>query len=125
MENRFIIRLIRLLLKGFESKDKNVRFRVLQLITEMAPSLRELPYVTILYYLGDASISRFSERLYDLLCTSLLSRIHDKEPIVRAQASIASSRLLGLADNINDQTGLLEAIMYSLICDPSAYVELL
>ena len=37
--SRFVIRLIKYLLKGFEAKDKNVRFRVLQLMSEIIRSI--------------------------------------------------------------------------------------
>ena len=37
--SRFTARLLRFLLKGFEAKDKNVRFRVVQSVTEMISHL--------------------------------------------------------------------------------------
>lgn len=43
--SRFVTRLIKYLLKGMEAKDKNIRFRVLQLIAEIVSSIGELEYV--------------------------------------------------------------------------------
>ncbi len=43
--NRFIERLVKYLLKGFEGKDKNVRFRVLQLVAELVPSMANIECV--------------------------------------------------------------------------------
>ena len=37
--SRFTARLLRFLLKGFEAKDKNVRFRVVQSVSEMISHL--------------------------------------------------------------------------------------
>ncbi len=40
--SRFVSRLLRYILKGFEAKDKNVRYRVVQMVAEMVPYLGEL-----------------------------------------------------------------------------------
>lgn len=42
---RFVARLTKYLLKGFVAKDKNVRFRVLQIVAEMISNLGEMEYV--------------------------------------------------------------------------------
>lgn len=34
-------------MKGFEAKDKNVRFRVLQIVSEMISTLGEIEYVLV------------------------------------------------------------------------------
>lgn len=45
--SRFVSQLIKYLLKGFEAKDKNVRFRVLQIVTDMISNLGEIECVRI------------------------------------------------------------------------------
>lgn len=45
--SRFVSQLIKYLLKGFEAKDKNVRFRVLQIVTDMVSNLGEIEYVQV------------------------------------------------------------------------------
>lgn len=41
---RFVARLLKLLLKGFVAKDKIVRYRCVQILTEMVAHLGELEY---------------------------------------------------------------------------------
>ena len=43
--SRFVARLLKHLLKGFLAKDKNVRYRVLQVVAEMISHLGEIEYV--------------------------------------------------------------------------------
>ena len=43
--SRFIGRLVRCLLKGFEAKDKNVRYRVLQIVAEVLSALETIEWV--------------------------------------------------------------------------------
>lgn len=45
---RFVARLLKHLLKGFLAKDKNVRYRVVQVVAEMVSHLGEIECVYIL-----------------------------------------------------------------------------
>ena len=67
--NRFVDGFIRYILRGMESKDKNVRYRVLQLLVMIMDNLGEI-----------------DEELYNLLIWSLNKRIYDKEGYIRTQA---------------------------------------
>lgn len=66
---RFVDQFVRHILRGVESKDKNVRYRVVQLLAVIMDNIGEL-----------------DESLYNLLTWSLGKRIFDKEPNVRIQA---------------------------------------
>lgn len=66
---RFVDHFIRHILRGIESRDKNVRYRVVQLLAVIMDNIGEL-----------------DESLYNLLTWSLNKRIYDKEPNVRIQA---------------------------------------
>ncbi|AQZ16330.1 YCG1 (YDR325W) [Zygosaccharomyces parabailii] len=67
--SRFVDHFIRHILRGTESRDKNVRYRVVQLLAVIMDNIGEL-----------------DESLYNLLTWSLNKRIYDKEPNVRIQA---------------------------------------
>lgn len=67
--SRFVDQFVRHILRGVESKDKNVRYRVVQLLAVMMDNIGEL-----------------DESLYNLLTWSLNKRIYDKEHNVRMQA---------------------------------------
>ncbi|CCD24100.1 condensin subunit YCG1 NDAI_0C04400 [Naumovozyma dairenensis CBS 421] len=65
---RFIDQFVRHILRGIESKDKNVRFRVIQILVVIMDNIGEI-----------------DEELYNLLIWSLKKRIYDKEALVRIQ----------------------------------------
>lgn len=65
---RFVDQFVRHILRGIESKDKNVRYRVVQLLAVIMDNIGEL-----------------DESLYNLLTWSLGKRVYDKEPNVRTQ----------------------------------------
>lgn len=67
--SRFVDQFVRHILRGVESKDKNVRYRVVQILATMMDNIGEL-----------------DESLYNLIAWSLNKRIYDKEPHVRMQA---------------------------------------
>lgn len=48
---RFTRRLLKHFLKGFEAKDKNVRYRVVCFVAEVISQFGELEYVVFLWYL--------------------------------------------------------------------------
>ncbi|KAF4564802.1 hypothetical protein EYR36_002742 [Pleurotus pulmonarius] len=79
--SRFTASLLGHLLEGFEAKDKTVRYRILQMITEMVAHLGELD-------VDD----------YQKLHTALRARVYDRESSVRMQAIIALSRLVDSED---------------------------
>lgn len=73
---RFINKLIKHLLLGSEAKDKNVRYRVLQLLVTMINGLENL-----------------DDDLYTALRRVLLARAYDKETPIRVQAAIGLGQL--------------------------------
>ena len=73
--NRVAEYLLRHLLRGLQAKDKNVRYRVVQLIA----------YLVI--FVGEIDIE-----LFKALRWSLNRRLYDKEPTIRIQAVVAMSR---------------------------------
>lgn len=82
--NRFVDGFIRYILRGVESKDKNVRYRVLQLLVMIMDNLGEI-----------------DEELYNLLIWSLNKRIYDKEAHIRTQAVFCLTKF-------QDETSVLE-----------------
>lgn len=73
--SRFVDHLIRHLLQGIQAKDRNVRYRVVQLLAYLVNFIGEL-----------------DEELFKALNWSLGRRLYDKEPSVRIQAVVALSR---------------------------------
>lgn len=82
--NRFVDGFIRYILRGAESKDKNVRYRVLQLLVMIMDNLGEI-----------------DEELYNLLIWSLNKRVYDKEAHIRTQAVFCLTKF-------QDETSILE-----------------
>ncbi|KAG8801371.1 hypothetical protein FRC16_000627 [Serendipita sp. 398] len=76
LASKFVDFQIRTFLKGFNSKDKIVRYRSVQLVAEIVTSLGEI-----------------DEDLYNVLRRSILERVLDKESSVRVQAVIAIGKL--------------------------------
>ena len=63
-----------------------------------------------------------SEALYDHLRTSLLQRVHDKEPQVRTQAVVALCQIVPIEDDAENRQDVLDAILNALSRDPVSYV---
>ncbi|THH04391.1 hypothetical protein EW145_g5552 [Phellinidium pouzarii] len=103
---RFISRLVKCLLKGFEAKDKTVRFRVLQIVAEMLSTMGDI-----------------DDDVYELLHASLVDRAHDKEQAVRHQAVIALSKLLSPENSTEAQDELMDVLLDILVHDPAAEVR--
>ncbi|KZO96900.1 putative mitotic chromosome condensation-related protein [Calocera viscosa TUFC12733] len=107
--SRLVAFLLSHLLKGFEAKDKSVRYRCVQLVALMISSLGEL-----------------DEDLFMKLREALLERAHDKEPAVRVQAIVALSKVMAgetdedLADG---EQSVQEVLLDVLRHDPSAEVR--
>ncbi|KAJ8693485.1 chromosome condensation complex Condensin, subunit G [Pleurotus ostreatus] len=107
--SRFTASLLGHLLEGFEAKDKTVRYRVLQIITEMVAHLGELD-------VDD----------YQKLHTALRARVNDRESSVRMQAIIALSRLVDSEDPDEIPDGELsgsDMILQAISGDASAEVR--
>ncbi|TFY80499.1 hypothetical protein EWM64_g3513 [Hericium alpestre] len=107
--SRFTARLLKHLLKGFVAKDKNVRYRVVHFVAEMM-----------------ASVGEMDEDAYDMLRSSLMERVRDKEPTVRVQAVIALSKLCESEtpeDVEKDEQTALQVLEDILAHDPSADVR--
>ncbi|KAJ7352471.1 nuclear condensing complex subunit [Mycena albidolilacea] len=107
--SRFTERLLLFLMKGFQAKDKSVRYRVISFAGEMILGLGEL----------DLDI-------YNNLQQALLARIHDKEATVRLQVVIALSKLAGSEDSSEVAEGeqtLLQVLIDTLSSDSSPEVR--
>jgi condensin complex subunit 3 len=115
---RFVVKLLRHLLAGMESKDKNIRFRVTLLTVSMVNGLGEIKYV-----LTPCSSLTYSEDLYILLRKSLLERANDKEAAVRVQAALGLAKLQSGEDEDDLEEGqvpLSEVLLDLLRHDPAA-----
>ncbi|CCE62854.1 hypothetical protein TPHA_0D02160 [Tetrapisispora phaffii CBS 4417] len=85
--NQFVNRFIRHILRGVESKDRNVRLRSLQILAVLMDNIREI-----------------DEELYDLIMWSLNKRVYDKEANVRIQAVFCLTKFQdeSMSNNSND-----------------------
>jgi condensin complex subunit 3 len=50
--SRFIAHILKFLLKGFEAKDKNIRFRCVSAVAELIAHLGELEYASIFLFIS-------------------------------------------------------------------------
>ncbi|AJU65827.1 Ycg1p [Saccharomyces cerevisiae YJM1419] len=112
--SRFVDQFIRHVLRGVESPDKNVRFRVLQLLAVIMDNIGEI-----------------DESLFNLLILSLNKRIYDREPTVRIQAVFCLTKfqdeeqtehLTELSDN-EENFEATRTLVASIQNDPSAEVR--
>ncbi|CCC70779.1 hypothetical protein NCAS_0F02950 [Naumovozyma castellii] len=106
--SRFINQFVRHILRAIECKDKNVRFRVTQLLVVIMDNIGEI-----------------DEELYTLLLWSLNKRIYDKEPMVRIQAVFCLTKFQEENENEGEEE-LSDATQTLLKCiqnDPSAEVR--
>ncbi|KAF7426008.1 hypothetical protein PC9H_008370 [Pleurotus ostreatus] len=109
LTSRFLSRLLTWLFDGFLAKNKVVRYRSVQLVSEMISHLGEL-----------------DEEMYTTLRSQLIDRVNDKEPIIRAHAVIALSKLVGSEDPSelpNDEPTILITVLEVLCGDPSPEVR--
>ncbi|KAJ4489926.1 nuclear condensing complex subunit [Lentinula aciculospora] len=100
--SRFVTRLLEWLFQGFKAKNKMVRQRSIQLVIEMM-----------------ANIGEIDESTYNQLRNNLIERLCDKEPLIRAHAAVALSKLVGTEDLEELRQGektcldlLLECVQY-------------
>ncbi|KAF9495093.1 hypothetical protein BDN71DRAFT_902125 [Pleurotus eryngii] len=123
--SRFTASLLGHLLEGFEAKDKTVRYRILQIITEMVAHLGELEYVALTAYVTRCSAPSSVDD-YQKLHTALRARVNDRESSVRMQAIIALSRLVDSEDPDEIPDGELsgsDMILQAISGDASAEVR--
>ncbi|KAF8268083.1 nuclear condensing complex subunit [Lactarius quietus] len=106
---RFTYRLLKHFLKGFQAKDKNVRYRVVCFVAEVISHLGEL-----------------DEDVYNSLRSALMERVRDKEPFIRVQAVAALAKICGsedLGELAEDEQTATEVLEDLLAHDPSADVR--
>ncbi|EMD37496.1 hypothetical protein CERSUDRAFT_154154 [Gelatoporia subvermispora B] len=106
---RLTARVLRFLLRGCVAKDKAVRYRVLQCISDMICSLGEL-----------------DEDMYVDLRTALMERTQDRESTVRMQAVNALAKLVpseDISELDDDEPSILDVLCDTLAHDTSAEVR--
>jgi condensin complex subunit 3 len=123
---RFTHRLLKHFLKGFQAKDKNVRYRVVCFVAEVISQLGELEYV--LFVLRRVPVtSVVSEDMYNSLRLALMERVRDKEPFIRVQAVAALAKICGSDEDLeqlgDDEQTATEILEELLAHDPSACVS--
>ncbi|SCU91688.1 LADA_0F11430g1_1 [Lachancea dasiensis] len=104
--SRFVNQFVRHILRGIESRDKNVRYRVTQLLAVIMDNIGEI-----------------DEDLYNLIMWSFQKRVYDKEPFVRIQSIFCLTKFQdeeSTSDTVDDATGKL---MHAIQNDPSAEVR--
>ncbi|KAI5122625.1 hypothetical protein M0805_008714 [Coniferiporia weirii] len=109
MSSRFIARLLKYFLKGFQAKNKDVRFRCTSFVSEIITSLGEI-----------------DQDLYAELRAALLERLLDKESLVRAYSVVALSKLAMSEDPDDledDERPIVSTLLTSLFYDPAAEVR--
>ncbi|KAF9532366.1 nuclear condensing complex subunit [Crepidotus variabilis] len=104
--SRFTESLLKWLLEGFEAKNKDIRYRVLQTVAAMISHLGAIDEVQ-----------------YNLLRTSLIGRLSDKENSVRLQAAVALSKLCGADDADSEDADPIERLLHCMAYDTSADVR--
>lgn len=126
--SRFIARLLKYFLKGFQAKSKDVRFRCLNFVSDIVASLGELECVHLTTFCIYANVNILtSQDLYAELKAALMERLADKEPLVRAHSVTALSVLAASEDPYDledDEPPIITSLLSSLYHDPAAYVSL-
>ncbi|CUS23527.1 LAQU0S10e02476g1_1 [Lachancea quebecensis] len=103
---RFVDQFVRHMLRGIESRDKNVRYRVTQLLAIIMDNIGEI-----------------DEELYNLLMWSFQKRVYDKESFVRIQSIFCLTKFQddeSVSEAVDDATSKL---MHAIQNDPSAEVR--
>ncbi|PCH34950.1 hypothetical protein WOLCODRAFT_106764 [Wolfiporia cocos MD-104 SS10] len=104
----FVARLLSWLMKGIPARNKAVRYRSIQVITEIIAHINE------------------ADDMYATLHQGLIERTHDREPSIRAISIVALSRIVARKDAIilaSDQAMILDVLLDSLQYDPSPEVR--
>lgn len=105
VSSEFVDNLIRHLLRGIESKFKEVRYRVVQLLAYLVNYITEI-----------------DELLFKALRYSLHRRLYDREPIVRIQAVVAISRFQYFLEN-EELNSATKSLLVTLKHDDSPEVR--
>ncbi|KAK0203511.1 nuclear condensing complex subunit [Desarmillaria ectypa] len=109
LASRFTTRILQWFLEGFLAKNKVVRGRAVQIVSEM------------IAHIGD-----IDEDIYGILRDGLIERICDKEPLIRSHAVVALSKLAGTEDPDeleDDERTILELLLDVVTYDQSAEVR--
>ncbi|EEQ38546.1 putative condensin complex subunit [Clavispora lusitaniae] len=107
VSSEFVDALIRHFLRGIESKYKEVRYRVVQLLAYLVNYITEI-----------------DEQLFKALHYSLNRRLRDREPTVRIQAVVAISRFQYFSEDKPDgQNSATKALLKALNHDDSPEVR--
>ena len=101
---RFVVLLLKHLLKGFHARDKNVRWRCCAAVAQLINAVEAL-----------------DDDTYDTLASFLLERLADREAGVRVQAVVALARLQSDEDGVDERTTRL--LLHLLRHDASAEVR--
>jgi condensin complex subunit 3 len=116
--------LLKYFLKGFQAKDKNVRYRVVCFVAEVISQLGELEYAPFLLHYAFVTFV-VSEDMYDSLRIALMERVRDNESFIRVQAVAALAKICGsedLEELGEDEQTATEVLEDLLAHDPSACV---
>ncbi|THH04392.1 hypothetical protein EW145_g5551 [Phellinidium pouzarii] len=107
--SRFVTRLLKYFLKGFQAKSKDVRFRCMSFVSEIISNLGEI-----------------DQDLYAELREALSERLSDKEPLIRAH-SVAALSKLAMSEDPDDledaDQPIVTSLLTSLFYDPAAEVR--
>ncbi|KAK0494637.1 nuclear condensing complex subunit [Armillaria luteobubalina] len=109
LASRFTTCILQWLLEGFLAKNKVVRGRAVQIVSEMI-----------------VHIGGIDEDTYDILRDGLIERICDKEPLIRSHAVAALSKLAGTEDPDElqaDERTILELLLDVVTYDHSPEVR--
>ncbi|KAF3009611.1 hypothetical protein E8E13_006938 [Curvularia kusanoi] len=111
--SRLSTQILSTILRLFEAKDKTIRFRAVQIVTQLVNSVEQI-----------------DTELYTFLRLSLLKRLRDKEPSVRVQAVMGLGRLSGEDDeededeDSDDEAGtIVDKLLHQLANDPDPQVR--
>lgn len=111
--HRLAIHVLKTVLRLLTSKDKTIRFRATQTVTQLLNSLDQV-----------------DDDVYGLIKASLSKRLRDKETPVRVQAVLGLGRLAGDADEDEDEdsdeeeaSNILDKLVTIMANDPDAQVR--
>ncbi|SCU82258.1 LANO_0B05622g1_1 [Lachancea nothofagi CBS 11611] len=104
--SRFVNQFIRHILRGVESRDKNVRYRVAQFLAVIMDNIGEI-----------------DEDLYNLIMWSFQKRVYDKEPFVRIQSIFCLTKFQDEENTSETEDEATKNLMLAIQNDPSAEVR--
>ncbi|CAA7257465.1 unnamed protein product [Cyclocybe aegerita] len=107
--SRFVAKLLNWLIQGFGAKNKIVRYRCIQVVSEMISHLGEI-----------------DEDTYTELRDALTDRMNDKESLIRAQSVMALSKLVGSEEPDEIEQGeqtILQTLLEAVSADPAGEVR--